>query len=289
MDGVEDDRGSAERPKEAASTTGSEGASGADESRSYVLPWTLLAIGIAWGAVQVVRRLLHASSFLTFAVEEIAFTGTLAFFAIYRSQGAEEGWRRRLLLVKPTVSGAGLAFILLSNWGLIVLGTPLYMLGKWLFGKSAHSDSFQKLFEAAPLGWQVVLLTVVAVGPAIGEELLFRGYLQTGLLRSLRPSIAILIAALLFSVGHPPPPRSMTFIPHALWIGFITFRTGSLLPAVLSHLLTNLTPTLTDAAGLKPFDVMGAGALIGAVSFPLALRALRRTGVGAGPELRAPS
>jgi membrane protease YdiL (CAAX protease family) len=281
MEAVEDDPGPAKPGSAAANGAASGGASaGADPSRSYVVAWSILALLVALGASHLVRRLLHVSAPLTYVLEELLFSGTLAFFAIYQSQEAVEGWRRRLLLVKPTVSGAGLALILLSNWGLLVLGTPLYLLGELLFGESASSESFGTLFDAAPPAWRVVLATVIAVGPAIGEELLFRGYLQTGLLRSFRPAVAILIAALLFSSGHPPGPRAMSFIPLALWVGFITLRTGSLLPAVLSHLLTNLTPTLTSAASIDPMHVIGVGALVGAVSFPLALRALRHTGIG---------
>src|SRR5262245_1614375 len=98
-------------------------------------------------------------------------------------------------------------------------------------------------------------------------------------MNSLRPALAIRVAAVLFSCGHRPVPRAMSFIPRALWLGFIALRTGSLVPAMLSRFLTNVTPTLTDAAGIDPVNVMGAGALLGAVSFPLAVRELRRTGV----------
>src|SRR5688572_22463405 len=195
-------------PAAASDTGGGLGSADADPSRSYVFAWSILALVVAFGAAHLVRRLLNVSAPLTYVLEQLLFSGTLAFFAIYRSQGAVEGWGRRLLLVRPTVSGAGLAFVLLSNWGLIVLGVPLYMLGRFLFGESDTSESFWTIFDAAPLGWRVLLLTVIAVGPAIGEELLFRGYLQMGLLRSFRPAIAILIAALLFSSGHLPVPRA---------------------------------------------------------------------------------
>ncbi|HEX8548882.1 MAG TPA: CPBP family intramembrane glutamic endopeptidase, partial [Cytophagaceae bacterium] len=49
----------------------------------------------------------------------------------------------------------------------------------------------------------VTILIVVAILPAIGEELLFRGLLQNEMVRILRnPHVAILLAAILFSALH---------------------------------------------------------------------------------------
>ena len=49
----------------------------------------------------------------------------------------------------------------------------------------------------------IVNLLLIAITPAIGEELLFRGVIQGGLQKKLsNPHVAILIASILFSAFH---------------------------------------------------------------------------------------
>lgn len=82
-------------------------------------------------------------------------------------------------------------------------------------------------------------LLVLAVLPALCEELAFRGFILHGLLRGFRPGTAILLSSFLFAVHQM---NVFQFIPHfvfGLILGILVVRTGSVLPAMLFHLVYN--------------------------------------------------
>ncbi len=86
---------------------------------------------------------------------------------------------------------------------------------------------------AQPLG---MLLFALALSPAIGEELLFRGAIQGGLARDLSARKVALWQALLFGLAHASVYR---FLPTAVLgagLSLLVARCGSLIPAVVLHL-----------------------------------------------------
>ena len=83
-------------------------------------------------------------------------------------------------------------------------------------------------------------LIVIAVVPAIGEELFFRGYLQKELADWIKnPKISILITALLFSAIHLD---FHAFIPRfvlGILLGYLYYWSQSLLLPILAHFVNN--------------------------------------------------
>ena len=83
------------------------------------------------------------------------------------------------------------------------------------------------------------VLSIALLAPLL-EELLFRGAIQGILLDTLRkPWMAILISSLIFGVVHMNPAQ----IPFAFLLGtmfgWLYYRTGSLLPGIIGHVLNN--------------------------------------------------
>src|SRR5207237_6671177 len=82
-------------------------------------------------------------------------------------------------------------------------------------------------------------LLAFAVLPAFCEELAFRGFLLTGLLKRYRPRTAILLCSFLFALFHM---NVFQFLPSfflSVVLGLLTVRSRSLLPAMFFHLLYN--------------------------------------------------
>lgn len=83
-----------------------------------------------------------------------------------------------------------------------------------------------------------VCFLVLCVMPAVCEELLFRGALQ-GLMRPCGSSAAIFAPALLFALLHSELSQILTAFVCGIFLGWLTERTGSILPGILLHFVNN--------------------------------------------------
>jgi membrane protease YdiL (CAAX protease family) len=81
---------------------------------------------------------------------------------------------------------------------------------------------------------------LVSVPPGLCEETLFRGFVQKGLLRRWSPAAAIGTASVFFALAHWDAQHSLAVLPLGAWFGYVAWRTGSVLPAVLCHFANNL-------------------------------------------------
>ena len=85
-------------------------------------------------------------------------------------------------------------------------------------------------------GW--MMLTTVVVAPIL-EEILFRGILQESLTRKYGPWRGILIASAIFGIVHGIPQQALNAFFVGAMIGFIYYKTQSLIPCILIHALNN--------------------------------------------------
>ena len=101
-------------------------------------------------------------------------------------------------------------------------------------------DRQQQLGSAlgdAPNIWLVVLL--VALVPAICEELAFRGFILSGLRHLGHKWWAIVLSSLMFGVTHTMLHQSLVTSVVGAVIGFVAVQTGSLFPGMLFHFTHN--------------------------------------------------
>ena len=104
------------------------------------------------------------------------------------------------------------------------------------YAEQARHMVQQFLDPGAPLALHLVVLALL---PAVCEELAFRGFILTGLTRRLGTRKAILVSSLLFAIAHL---NAFQFLPTfilGLVLGLLVTRSGSLLPGVLFHGLHN--------------------------------------------------
>ena len=87
---------------------------------------------------------------------------------------------------------------------------------------------------------QTILLIITGVlVAAVVEEMLFRGLFQQSLEYYRDPAIAIVLAAVLFAILHFNPWTSLQIPILGLILGYVTWQSQSILPAVLLHALNN--------------------------------------------------
>ncbi len=83
----------------------------------------------------------------------------------------------------------------------------------------------------------LVLSFAVVISAGVGEEMLFRGLLQGSLENKLPAAAAIFITSFIFAILHPASVLTIFFL--ALVLGLITYKTGSIIPAVIIHSMNN--------------------------------------------------
>ncbi|HEX5724121.1 MAG TPA: ABC transporter permease subunit/CPBP intramembrane protease [Longimicrobiaceae bacterium] len=103
-------------------------------------------------------------------------------------------------------------------------------------------QALERLVTATDLRRFLWLLFLVALTPAVCEELVFRGVLLQGLSREVRAGRAIVLTALVFGAFHVSFETAIRFIPTAwigLLLGYVAWHTRSVLASMLMHFVNN--------------------------------------------------
>ncbi len=203
-------------------------------------------------------------------------------------------WRRTLALQTPARSMVGLSVLLggalwLASIGLMELQSlvapppPEYL--------EAFRDIHGALAPDGPLD-ALVSVTVIALAPGIGEELVMRGVLLPALVAPFGPLGAVLASAALFAGIHFDPYRFLFTLTIGIVLGALRLRTGSLWPPIVAHVTLNtltflVAPLVDDPAQTTytPQPLLGVACLLAgaALAVPL-LRALPRSPSGRAPK-----
>jgi membrane protease YdiL (CAAX protease family) len=108
--------------------------------------------------------------------------------------------------------------------------------------------------ESIPTTWLGLISWILVVGVSAGvcEEVLFRGFIQTGLENRWGAVKAVVVTAILFGLFHLDPWRIPGVILLGLLIGYMVMRTGSLYTAVMVHATSNTLGQVLSFTGNLP-------------------------------------
>jgi sodium transport system permease protein len=144
--------------------------------------------------------------------------------------------KKTLLLDRPPqlaacVAAVALAVTLHPLGQQLVIGIQnLYPLQD---GIQADVQNMERMIASAPYVWLPFLL--MAVLPAICEELAFRGFILSGLRHVGHKWWAIVLSAVFFGIAHTVVQQSIAAAALGLVIGYVAVQTTSLVPAILFH------------------------------------------------------
>lgn len=134
--------------------------------------------------------------------------------------------------VRPTVLGVAVVFIFAAMY---VLNLIIEQIGL----PNTMEETFLAMSHS-PLG----VLSIALLAPVL-EELLFRGAIQGHLQAMIqKPWIAIIISSLIFGVVHMNPAQIPFAFLLGILFGWLYYRTGSLLPGIIGHVLNNSVATI---------------------------------------------
>ena len=130
----------------------------------------------------------------------------------------------------------------LAEWNAgLTLPDSLAWLEQWMRNKEeAAMNATKQLLQTSTISGLLTNILIVAVLPAVGEELFFRGLLQKLFVQWTKNGhIAIWITALVFSAYHV---QFLGFVPRLLlgaYLGYLLVWSGSIWVPVLAHFINN--------------------------------------------------
>lgn len=119
----------------------------------------------------------------------------------------------------------------------------------------------------------LLLLVSVSLVPGVAEELFFRGLVQRSLTARLGAPVGIGIASVLFGAFHVDPPQAVGAAVLGVALGFVVWRTGSVIPAMVAHTANNalaLAYARQDAEPTEDLDFGTHAAVLGVSGMLLA-------------------
>lgn len=130
--------------------------------------------------------------------------------------------------------------------------------------EASATELTEQFLNTSSIGMMFVNLFVMALLPAVGEEMMFRGWLQRVLGRSVNYHTAIWVSAFVFSAIHF---QFYGFIPRMLIgaaLGYLYCYTGSLWAPIVAHFTNNAAAVITAFMAYNgytsiDFDLIGTG------------------------------
>ena len=157
------------------------------------------------------------------------------------------------LLYLYIIGGVALMFISLpitnqlTRWNeAMSLGGAFAKLEEYLkMWEETAAATTEKMLNADTFGGLMLNLLIIALIPAVGEEMTFRGVLQQGLTRGIKnPHVAIILSAAIFSFIHF---QFYGFLPRmflGILLGYMFYITKSLWTSIAMHFVNNGTAVL---------------------------------------------
>ena len=137
----------------------------------------------------------------------------------------------RSLAPKPLLISTLLVFTSIFTLNIFVQWFPL-------------ENNLNDVFNGLSHNW-LGILGLAVLAPLL-EEILFRGAVQGLLMRFFgRPWPAIVIAALVFGIAHWNPVQTVYATIFGIVLGWIYYRTGTLLSVIVGHVLNNSMAVMT--------------------------------------------
>ena len=133
--------------------------------------------------------------------------------------------------------------VLIATSQAFVLFSALSLLGVDHFFQGEELEHRQRLVSGI-----AGILNACIFAP-LGEEIGFRGLILGGLLKTrCRPWIAILISGLIFALFHGFGAQFVTALLFGILVGWLYWRTGSIIPGIIIHIANNSLTTI-DLSG----------------------------------------
>ena len=138
------------------------------------------------------------------------------------------------------ISSQILLYTVLFSLGLIIISDELDRIMQVFIPAPDYITDLDQLLRPDTIMGFILLFIAVSIFAPIGEEILFRGFLQQFLEQYWKDTTkAILVTSLLFSAIHFNPYWFIQIYLLGIMLGFLTWKTNSVIPSIILHGLNN--------------------------------------------------
>ena len=194
--------------------------------------WLLVLAAILAGMVFVAISLAGSSSVQ--CARALAVANTVGFGIIILWGARKAQARFGDVFPLRAVALPGLVGTMLGAVGALAVGEAIYAVSISILPEPELFSS-ELVWRGDRLGAAFALLIVAPVT----EEMLFRGLILRGFIRNYGPRAAIIGTAVLFAIAHISPWQYAPIFLVGVLNAWLVIRTGSLLPAILAHMMYN--------------------------------------------------
>ena len=194
-------------------------------------------------SVESLQRLARDQSVMLFAVIQVVSVIGISLAAFLRL-----GRDRARMLPLRRIPWQHLVIIFVAVLPMVALASQLHVAGSagWkaftdLIGVS-QMDELSSMKAVTELGqvapWWALML-MIAVAPAIAEELVFRGVIGRGMIARWGMPVGIGLTTLMFAAMHVHPPHVFALLPLSVYMHLIYQASRSFWAPMLVHFLNN--------------------------------------------------
>lgn len=209
------------------------------EKRSNMIRGGVPSTGDAWLVIAVTAvMIIYAGGFaqleygmLGVIITQLIIVGIPIAAAIYSKKNLKETFR-----IKKT-RGINYVAAVIMMAGAIMIGVVISAVAGSIFKESGYNVDIS--MESLIGDSFAVTLIIVAILPAICEELMFRGYILSAMEKGMKPKGALLLSAALFGIYHMSIVKFFTTGFLGLVICYVAYKTKSIFAGMVMHFINN--------------------------------------------------
>ena len=173
--------------------------------------------------------------------EKLGFYGlvltqlTLVIGPLVWSMRRKQSWGILLGRYHPKLKDYSVAVVMWVGLFLLVNGVTQLLMPL----STEHQEVAQELGQVLHHPHFLMNIMVVAFIPAVCEEIIFRGIIFRGLANQYTPKIGLILSSIFFGMLHLDFIRMVPTTLLGLGMGYVVYRSGSLLLAIWIHFLNN--------------------------------------------------
>ena len=201
---------------------------------------------ITWFGVSYAESHQKIITFISFIVGQVLMVIPLIVFLKFKKLPLFHSVRFKVLKYKTIKP------IILFSMGLIILSDEIDRIIQLFFPTPEYVLDLNYLLKPDSFLGAILLFIAVVILAPLGEEIVFRGFLQQILEKHWKDTTrAILFTSLIFSLIHMNPYWFVQIYFLGVILGFLAWKTKSIIPPLILHGLNNSMALLLSSLDLQ--------------------------------------